>query len=157
MRRLTPDRHAAPRQILRRVAPVDDDLVPRHREDVGGHAREIDHRVRAEIADARLDVQPAVRLNRHQTVVADRSGSVWADRDTDAADLRPVTLTGARLPLVPLEALGAAIERLLHEGARHVRALAVGPRRAVQRLAFRRIDPANRDLIEAELLRRLRD
>ena len=66
-------------------------------------------------------------------------------------------LSGQRPALVPFEQLRAAIERLLHERARRMRARAVRPRRAVQRLAFRRIDPPNRDLIEAELLRRLRD
>ncbi len=60
-----------------------------------------------------------------------------AHGDADAADLRPLALAGTRFALVPLEELGAAIERLLHERAGDVPALSIRPRRAVNRFAFR--------------------
>ena len=149
MRRLAADRQAGPRQALAGVAPVDDDLLPRHLEHVGRDAREIDHRVRAEIADAGLHVQLAVRTDRHQAVEADRSGAVRSDRDADAAHLRSVPLAGARRARRPVELLGAAIERLLHERARDVPPSALRIGRAVQRLALGRVDPPDRDLIDA--------
>ena len=157
VRRLAADRHRRPRNVLRRAAPVDDDLVPGHRQRVGGDAREIHARMRAEIADARLDVELAVGTNRHQAVEANRARAVRADRDADAADLRPLALAGPRLALVPLEELGAAVERLLHECAGDMPALSVRARRPVERLAFRRVDAPDRDLIEPQLLRRLGD
>src|SRR5262249_5155562 len=157
VRRLAAERHRRPGDVLRRAAPVDDHLVPRHRQRFGGDAREIDAGMRAEIADARLDVQLAVRTNRQQPVVANRAGAVRADGDADTTHLRSLTLSGARLPLLPLEQLGAAIDRLLDERAGGVAPAAAGTRRTVERLAFGRIDPAYRQLIEAELLRRLRD
>ncbi len=56
VRRLAADRHRGPRNVLRRAAPVDDHLLPGHGERLGGDAREIQARMRAEIADAGLDV-----------------------------------------------------------------------------------------------------
>ena len=59
-----------------------------------------------------------------------------------------------RLALVPLEELGALVERLLHERAGDVAALP--PVRAPERsLAGRRVDATDRDLIDPELPRRL--
>ena len=92
VRRLAADRQAGPRQALAGIAPVDDDFLPRHLEHVGRNAREIDHRVRAEIADAGLHVELAVRPDRHQPVETDRSGAMRADRHADAGDLRSVRL-----------------------------------------------------------------
>jgi len=131
VRRLAADRHRRPWDVLRGAAKVHDDLVPRHRQHVGGDAREVDARVRAEITDARLDVELAVRL---QPVVANRARAVRPDRDADTAHLRSLPLAGARLALVPVEQLFAAIEPFLHEGAGDVPALAVRAHRSVERL-----------------------
>ena len=49
---------------------VDVDLLPRHAEDFGGDAVDVEHRLGAEIADARLDVHAAVRLDHEQAVEA---------------------------------------------------------------------------------------
>ena len=57
-------RGAGPRQVLAGVAPDHLDVVPRHAEDVGGDPRDVDHRVGAEIAGARLHVQRAVGPDR---------------------------------------------------------------------------------------------
>ena len=66
--------------------------------------------------------------------------------------LVPTALAAARLLLVPLEQLGALVERFLDERARHVRLLAVaGSAGTERRLAGRRVDPADLDLIDAEL------
>ena len=48
----------------------------------------------------------------------------------NAANLGALPLAGARFPLIPLEQILAAIERLFHKCARHVRPRAVRPRRA---------------------------
>jgi hypothetical protein len=112
--------------------------------------------MRAEVADAGLHIQLAVRPDRHQTVVADRAGAMRANRHADAADLRSIPLAGACLAFVPLEELGAAIEGVLHERARDVATLATR-RWPVEGLALRRVDPADRHLIEAEFFRGFRD
>ena len=157
VRRLAADRQAGPRQSLAGVAPIDDDLLPRHLEHVGGDTREIDHRMRAEIADTRLHIQLAVGTDRHQPVVADRSGSVRSDRDADAGHLRSVSLAGASRARGPVELLRAAIERVLHERAGDVTPSALRIGRTVERLAFRRVHAPDRDLIDPELLGGLRD
>src|SRR5438477_12854585 len=112
--------------------------------------------MRAEVADARLYVELAIRSDRHQAVVADRAGSVLPYCDTDPAHFRPVARAGASLALLPFEQLGATIERLFDERARHVAARAARIGRAVQRLALRRVDPPDRDRIDSEFLGRLR-
>ena len=158
VRRLAADREAGPRQALARVAPVDDDLVPRHLEHVGGDAREIDHRMRAEIADAGLHVQLAVGPDRHQSVEADRAGArAGRPRRRRRVTFDPLPLAGARRARRPIELLRAAIERLLHERARDVAASAFRIGRPVERFALGRIHPANRHLIDPELLGGLRD
>src|SRR3989442_8854782 len=112
--------------------------------------------MRAEVADARLHVELAIGLDRHQAVVADRAGSMLPYCDTDSAHLRPVACAGASLALLPLEQLGATIERLFDERARHVAARAARIRRAVQCLSLRRVDPPDRDRIDSEFLGGLR-
>ena len=106
-------------------------LVPRHVEHFGGDARGVHDRVRAEVADARLHVQLAVGPDRHQAVVADRvAADERADRDADPARLGAGPLAAARLALVPLEELDAAIDGFAHERAGDVAALPVLARRA---------------------------
>src|SRR4030095_1283653 len=102
------------------VAPDDFDLLPRHRQDVGSGACQVEHGMRPEIADTRLHVELAVGTDGHDGVKDDRAGSVGADRDADAANLRTTTLPAARLARFPAEHLDTAIERFLHERARHV-------------------------------------
>src|SRR5690349_19822486 len=73
------------------------------------------------------------------------------------AHLRAATLPAARLAFLPAEHLHAAIERLLHERARHVKPRAIGIRRPVDRFTFRRVDTTYCNLIETELFCRFRD
>src|SRR5437773_770658 len=72
-----------------------------------------------------------------------------------AACLRADALAAAGFPLLPLEQLGALVERLLEERARDVVLLPARIERAERRLSFRRVDAMNRDLVDAELPRRL--
>src|SRR5437667_4319223 len=102
----------------------------------------VEHRVRAEIADARLDLDAPVRLDDEQAVETDRAARVRADRYADAARLVTclVSRRQGRLALLPLELFAAHVERFLDERARDVRLLAVGQRRAEGRVAGRRVD-----------------
>ena len=74
---------------------------------------DVHHRFGAEVADAGLCVQPAVRLDDDQTVESVRAGEERAHADADAAHLRSDALLALRLALVPTEELGALVERLL--------------------------------------------
>src|SRR6266516_1365642 len=120
MRLLAAARHAAPWQVLAGVATRQLDFLPRHADHFGRNPVAIAHRLRAEIADARLDVHPAVRLDDEQAVVSRRSGNEGARGHAVAADLRSLALAALHLPLVPLELLRAPIERFLDESARRV-------------------------------------
>src|SRR4029450_8310381 len=133
--------------MLAGVAPRDLDLVPGHRQNIRGHAGKVEDRMRPEIADTGLHIQLAVRADGHDRVPSDRSRPVRTDGDADAAHFRSLPLTAAGFACFPVEDLGALVERFLDERAGHMRALAVRTGRAVDRLAFRRVDPANRDLI----------
>src|SRR6266850_1526681 len=134
-----------------RAAPGEDHLLPRHAHHLGGHALAVAERFGAEVADAGLDVHPAVRLDDEQAVEADRARVVRADRDAAAAHPRAVAHAAARLALVPLEHLRALVERFLDEAAGRVRPVAARVRRAELRLARRRVDLADLDLIDTEL------
>ena len=159
VRRLAAAGDAGPGQVLARVAPRQLALLPRHADHFRGHAMRVAHRLRAEVADAGLDVHPAVGFDHEEAVEADRAGDERAHRHADAADLRALALPdpGRGFPLVPLEELAAAIERLLDEGARGVCARALRRRGPEHGLAFGRVDPPDRDLIDRELARGLRE
>src|SRR4029077_19284768 len=118
-------------------------------------AMHVEHRVRAEVADARLDLQAAVRLDDEQAVESDRAARVRAHGDADAARLVALATRGGehRLARFPLELVAALVERFLHERARHVGRPAVGPRGSEWRVARRRVDLPHLDLIEPELSR----
>src|SRR5215218_6765853 len=62
---------SSPRQVLGRVAPRDVDLFPGHAHHFRRHPLAIRPRFGAKIADARLDVHPAVRLDDKEPVEAD--------------------------------------------------------------------------------------
>src|SRR4029077_13590333 len=113
-----------------------------------GDALRIRERLGPEVANTRLDVHLPVRLDDEQRVESGRSGDERADGDAEAAYLRADALAGLRLALVPAEHLGALVERLLHERTRGVGTLAARVRRPDRRLAFRRVDAADGDLID---------
>src|SRR6185436_9146036 len=101
----------------------------------------------------------AIRLDQEQPVEADRAARIRTDRDADAAALGAAAALGRqrRLLRLPLEQVAALVERFPDEGAGHVGLLAVGQRGAERRVAGRGVDLADLDLVEPELLRRLRD
>src|SRR5206468_12671382 len=69
-----------------------------------------------EIADARMDVGLAVRRDPHQPIESGLSGRVECGADADA-DVLGATALAAHLDLlVPLEAGGALLQRILEEG-----------------------------------------
>ena len=66
----------------------------------------------------------------------------------------PTRLAAARLLLFPAEQLRALVERFLHDARRDATALAVAAAAAPNgALAFRRVDLADLDLIDPELVR----
>src|SRR5580700_5735926 len=60
MGRLAATGRAGPWQVLRRVAPCDFALFPRHAENLSDHAMDIGPRLRSEIAHAGLDIDLAI-------------------------------------------------------------------------------------------------
>ena len=118
-------RDAGPRQILRRVAPGDIAFLPRNAEHFSSHAVDVADRLGSEIADAGLDVESAVRLDDEKPVEPDgaRRRNVLIETPTPRTFV-PFALAGARLSLVPLELLRAAVERFLDERAGGVGLLA---------------------------------
>ncbi len=156
MNRLAAAGHAAPRKMLRRVAPGHVRLFPRHPDHLGGNALAVDHRLGAEVADAGVHVHVAVGLDDEQAVESGRAADETADRDADAAHLGAVALAAVRLARIPAELERALVERLLEEAARRVRAIRprafAGPN---LRLACGRVDLPDLHLIDAELARSL--
>src|SRR5262245_53620676 len=104
----------------------------------------------AEIANAGVDVELAVRRDAQEAVEAVRAGRVIALADTDAGHLATVALARAGLLLVPVEHPRALVERLLDEGRRDRAAV-----RADLAARVRRIGRADRNAVDAELACRL--
>ena len=122
VRRLAAAGDAGPRQVPARVAPRQLALLPRHADHFRRDAVHVAHRFGAQVPDAGLDIHPAVGLDDEEAVEPDRPGDERAHRHADAAYLRALTFPARGLPLVPLEEIPAAVERLLHERAGGVRA-----------------------------------
>src|SRR4029077_7050143 len=150
VRRLAAGRNAGPREVLARVPENDLALLPGHTEHFGGHAVHVERRVRAVVADARLELELAVRTDDEHAVETGRPARERADRHARAADLRTIPLAAARLLLVPVEQLGAFVERFLHERARDI-GLLIARRNARTELGLAggRVDPADFHLIDA--------
>ena len=116
---------AGVRKMLRRVAPDNVAGIPGHVEHLGGCAMHVDHRFGSQVADARLNLHAALRSDDDQPVEAGAAAVEDSQRYAHAAHLGANLLGLARHPLVPLELLGALVQRLLQEAACHVRALAL--------------------------------
>src|SRR5262249_27473111 len=146
--RLAAAARARPREILRGVAEGHLDFVPRHANKFRRHTMTVADRPGAVIADPGLNVEPAIRFDHEQAVEADRPGGVRADRNADAANLGSVAFAALRLALIPLEYVGALVQRLLDERTRGVLPHGLRPpRRSEHRLSNRCIDAANLDLV----------
>ena len=149
--RLAAAGHAAPGQVLARVAPDHVALLPGHVEHLGRDALHIAERLGAEVADARVQAKPAIGQQHEQAIETGRARDKRADGHTGAAHLAALALAASGNACGPVELLRALVERLLDERARGVGLLTACVRRAELRLAFRRVDPADGDLIDAEL------
>ena len=155
MRRLAAARGAAPRQILVRPAPGNNDLVPGNPHQLRGHPLGVAVVPRTQIAHARLDIQFPVRLDDQKTVKASGTPDKRTTGDAYAANLGAVALSACGGSFLPAEHCGAAIQRLLHEATGRVGPCASLRRRAEFRLTLGRIDLMNFHLIDAESARRL--
>ena len=95
------------------------DLVPRDADASRPATRwHVDHRLGAEIADARLDVQAAVRLDHEQAVEAGRAGEERAGADAEAAHFGALGACRCALRSFHWNSVRAVVERLLDERAR---------------------------------------
>src|SRR5690606_8605146 len=105
-------------------------------------------RVRAEIADARMDVELALRRDPHDAVEPGEAGRMEPLPDGDRPYLRAVALAAPGLALRVVERLGALVERFADIGARHRRTLAADPP-----VHAGRVDPPHLERVDAELPR----
>src|SRR4029453_15099134 len=106
---------------------------------------------RPEVADTGLDVHPAIRLDDEQAVEADGARVLRADRDAAAAHFVALAHAASRFAFIPLEHLGALIKRLLDETTSGIGSIAACVSGTELRLAGRRVDLADLDLVDAEL------
>ena len=158
VRRLAADRHRRPRNVLGGAAPVDDDLVPRHRQ----RRRRRRARDRCTSAcrgcrrpTARTACRPAGSSSGRRSR-SSRSRAARRRRRRRAPSM-PSRLPERALRSSQLNSAAPRSSASFTNALVMCAALAVRTRRAVERLALRRVDPADRDLIEPELLRRLGD
>ena len=112
-------------EVLGGIAPDDVADFPGHSENLSAGAMNIDDRFCAQVADAGLECDAALRRDDDQTVEADGAADIAAERYADAAHLGADAFGLTRHSFLPLELLGAAVERFLEEAAGRVTALAV--------------------------------
>src|SRR5690606_22136258 len=137
-----------PRQVLARIAALDDAVLPAHLQHLGRDAGRARVRVRAEVADAGVDVQLAVRRDPDDAVETRESGRMKALPDRDGSDLRAVALAAAGLALGVVELRCTLLERFADVGARDRRPLAAEPP-----VHAGCVDPADVERVETELAR----
>ena len=102
--------------MLAAVAPLEDTVVPISLEHFSRHPGSAGIGVGPEIADTRVDVGLAVRRDPHEPIEAGLPGRVECGADADADDLGATALAAHLDLLVPLEAGGALLQRVLEEG-----------------------------------------
>jgi hypothetical protein len=128
--------------------------LPRHTQDLCADAMNVDHRFGAEVTNSRLEAEVPVGLDQQQAVESNRAADVTAQGHAHATHFGPAPL-GLGDAFFIVKRIGAAVEGFLDECAGRVGALATNGR-ADRRLSFRRIDIADRNLIEFQLARRFR-
>ena len=144
----------APREMSGRVAPDDLGLVPVRLEHLHRCPRRVEHRFRAEVADALVNVDLPIRSYDEQTVHPRRTGGERAQRHPNPRDFGSLTVTALGPHRLPIERIGSFVDRLPGKSARHVRPLAL-PRRTKLRLPHGRVHPDHLERVEIELLSRL--
>src|SRR5260370_7215195 len=112
MRRLAAPGGASPGQVPGGITPSDLTLFPGDADQFGDDAVYVVYRLRSEIPDSRLNVEPAVRPDDKEPIESNRAANVAATRDADAARLRSASLWEI-FPFIPLERLPAAVNRFL--------------------------------------------
>src|SRR5580692_302875 len=143
-------------KVLCRVPPNDVALFPRHSQDFRARAVDINHGLRSQVPDPRLEGDSTIRFDHQKAVESDRAANVAAQRYADAANFRAHPLRRSRDPLAPLELLGTAIKRFLEECAGRILPFSLH-RWSERGLAFRAVDAANCHLINSEFARSFRD
>src|ERR1035437_1694129 len=141
---------AGKRKILRRAAPRHVAFLPWHAEDLGANAMYVNHRLCSQVADARLEVDPAIRLDNKKTIEPDRASNVTAQRYADAAHFRADPLRGACNSLAPLELLRAAVERFFEKRTGGILPLPLHCW-SERSFALGAVDAADRHLVNSEL------
>ena len=106
-----------PREVAGGVAPHHLAVVPVHAEHVSGRAAGVGDGVRAQVADALVDVEPAVRPDHQQPVHPPASADEGTDADAYPDRLGAAPCRAQLCPLLPAEHLGSQIEGLGGEGA----------------------------------------
>src|SRR5260370_2886949 len=153
MRRLAAPGGASPRQVPGGITPSDLTLFPGDTDQFGDDAVYVVYRLRSEIPDSRLNVEPAVRPDDKEPIESNRAANVAATRDADAAPLRSASLWEI-FPFIPLERLRAPVKRFLQERARSILLFPVDERPEFC-LPPMRVDLADGHLINRELSRGL--
>src|SRR5205814_11926 len=112
-------------------------------------AVDVNHRLRSQVADSGLELDPAIGRDDQKSVKSDGAAYVTTKGYADAAYFRAHAFRAARHPLLPLELLRASIECVLEESAGRVLQLALD-RRTVLRLALGTVDAADGYLVQPE-------
>ncbi len=139
-----------PRQMLARVAALDDAVLPIVLEGFGGNACRARVRERSQIADAGMNMELAVQRDANETVEPAESGRVVRLAYAHARDLGTLALAAARQSLLPVEARRALVQGIVEVGARD--GPAVGAHLRAHR---RRVDLAQLQPVDIELAGRL--
>ncbi len=74
--RLAAAGHAGERKVLRRIAPYDIALLPRHTQNFRACTMDVDHRLRSEVTDPRVESNPAIGRDEDKPVKADSAADV---------------------------------------------------------------------------------
>src|ERR1700676_101101 len=101
--------------MFRRVAPHDIALFPRDAQNLRTCAVDVDHRLRSQISDSRLEADPAIGRDHKKSVKTGTAANVTAEGDAHAAHFGANPLRIARRPLLPFELLRSALQRFLDE------------------------------------------
>src|ERR1700722_1757677 len=154
--RLAASGHARIRKMLRRVAPYDIALFPGDAQNLRTCAVNVDHRLGSQIADSRLELDPALGRDDEQSIEAYRAADVTAKRYANSARFGSDPFGAASRSLAPIELFRSTLKRFLKKCASRVLKFTLY-RRPVLRLAFRTVHVADRDLVHAELSCRFRN
>src|SRR5207237_3225266 len=126
------------------VSPGALTLVPRHAYELRNHAMNVMHRFGPEVANSRLDIDPAIRLDQEKSIEPYRAANVTTARYANPACFHSASLRKI-FPFVPLEHLGAAFQSFLEKSARGILLFPVDQWPEF-RLALGRVDMPDGDL-----------